>query len=66
MLSITWTGGGDGTSWNDKANWGGTLPGAADDVVIPAGFNVTLSTGSDTIHSLQSASALTISGGALT
>ncbi|HWB10108.1 MAG TPA: DUF4214 domain-containing protein [Pirellulales bacterium] len=66
LLSITWTGGGDGTSWNDKANWGGTLPGAADDVVIPAGFNVTLSTGSDTIHSLQSASALTISGGALT
>jgi hypothetical protein len=66
LLSINWTGGGDGTSWNDKANWGGTLPAAADDVVIPAGFNVVHSTGTDTIHGLQSASALTISGGTLT
>ncbi|HJT36519.1 MAG TPA: hypothetical protein VJ783_31135, partial [Pirellulales bacterium] len=66
LLSITWTGGGDGISWNDAANWGGTLPGANDNVVIPAGFTVVHSTGSDTIHSLQSASALTLSGGALT
>ena len=23
---LTWTGGGDGTSWTDAANWGGTAP----------------------------------------
>jgi hypothetical protein len=32
---VSWTGGGDGTSWNDAANWSPqTVPGAGDDVVI--------------------------------
>ena len=26
----TWTGGGDGTTWSDSANWGGTAPEGAD------------------------------------
>ncbi len=33
--TITWTGSGDGTSWNDPANWSGNaVPGAEDDVLI--------------------------------
>lgn len=32
---VSWSGGGDGTSWNDARNWsGGAVPTATDDVVI--------------------------------
>lgn len=32
---VTWTGGGDGTSWSDGANWsGGAVPGSSDSVVV--------------------------------
>ena len=30
----TWSGAGDGTSWDDAANWGGTKPGAGDTATI--------------------------------
>ncbi len=30
VQAATWTGGGDGTSWSDPANWGGQLPGTAE------------------------------------
>ena len=48
---VTWTGSGDGTSWNDAANWSsGIVPGAAADVVldnssVPASYDVTLPSG---------------------
>ena len=48
---VTWTGSGDGTSWNDAANWSsGIVPGPATDVVldnssVPASYDVTLPSG---------------------
>jgi len=48
---VTWTGSGDGTSWNDAANWSsGIVPGPAADVVldnssVPASYDVTLPSG---------------------
>ena len=48
---VTWTGSGDGTSWNDAANWSsGIVPGAAADVVldnstVPGSYDVTLPSG---------------------
>ncbi|HZV32985.1 MAG TPA: hypothetical protein VFB72_00280, partial [Verrucomicrobiae bacterium] len=51
--TVTWVGGtGD---WSVSSNWStGALPGANDDVVIPAGpaITVTHSTGSDTVNSI--------------
>lgn len=35
--TITWVGGGLNL-WSDAANWGGTVPGIADDVLIPTGI----------------------------
>lgn len=68
--TITWDGGGDGTSWNDPANWAGdVLPAAGDDVVIPdpAGDrSVAGAPGNITIRSLQCDSALTLEAGHLT
>ena len=53
---VTWTGGGDGVTWTDSANWGGTLPTLFDTAVIGAAsinipinvmaYNVTAGTGS--------------------
>jgi hypothetical protein len=57
-----------GGDWDVPANWStGQVPGASDDVVIDlAGITVThSSTASDSIHSLTSQDALTISGGSL-
>lgn len=35
LLSVTWSGSGDGKNWNDAKNWtGGAIPVAADDVTI--------------------------------
>jgi len=34
--TVTWTGGGDGSTWNDGANWGGTVPADGDDVRVGA------------------------------
>ena len=60
---------GTGTSWQDLANWvGGALPGSGDDVVINAASGVTVvhSSGNDSIKSLSSANAFSLSGGTLT
>jgi hypothetical protein len=70
--SRTWTGGGDGLRWSDAANWGGTVPGAEDDVLIENTSGATLYTSND-IPNLSIAhllpggtSPVTISGNALT
>ena len=34
--TVTWTGGGDGSTWSDGANWGGTAPADGDDVRVGA------------------------------
>jgi hypothetical protein len=64
--TVTWVGPSSG-DWATASNWsGGALPGSGDDVVIGAGNTVTHSTGSDTIHQLNGAGALVLSGGTLT
>lgn len=41
--TITWDGGGDGTSWTDPANWNpNRIPNATDDVLLDAGAGVTV------------------------
>lgn len=71
--TITWVGNADGF-WDDVNNWQdaatGThrLPGASDDVLIDlaaANPKVTIRSGTQTVRSLVSAEALTISGGSL-
>ena len=55
----TWTGGGDGTSWSDAANWGGTAPTGSDVTTFPAdkGCTITLPSGD-----LSGSGAFTVSG----
>ncbi len=69
--NVNWTGGGDGTSWSDKANWGGSVPGSGDDVTIntAAAATVSIASGvSASVHSLTTGGndTLSISGGSLT
>src|SRR5262249_36506902 len=43
VLSTSWTGAGDGTSWSDPKNWStGKEPGQNDDVVIDVPGNITV------------------------
>jgi hypothetical protein len=70
LASVTWDGGGDGTSWNDARNWSGdVLPGQGDDVVISvpnaATVQYTAAAGDVSINSLVSDDALVLSGGIL-
>lgn len=69
LSTVSWTGGsGD---WADASHWSdgsvNRLPGPNDDAVIDvAGITVTHSTGSDTVKSLTSNDAFSLSGGVLT
>jgi hypothetical protein len=68
LSTVTWDGGGDRSSWTDPLNWNqDALPGPADDVVISAGGNVTVThaSGTDSIRSFSSNAALVLSGGSL-
>jgi len=50
--TVTWDGGGDGSTWSDAANWDtNSVPGADDDVVISTATTVNI-TGTTTINSL--------------
>ena len=55
----TWTGGGDGITWSDAENWGGTVPSGSDVMTFPAdkGCTITLPTGD-----LTGSGAFTVSG----
>ncbi|MGH7133761.1 MAG: beta strand repeat-containing protein, partial [Phycisphaerales bacterium] len=61
--TVTWTGGGDGTSWSQAANWSSNpvLPGATNDVVIGAGGQAITGNVSPTIRSLSLARNLNLS-----
>src|SRR5262249_48130556 len=65
--STVWTGAAGDSNWHTALNWStGSVPGPADDAVIPAGFaTIEFLSGSDLIHSLVADSPLTISGGSL-
>ena len=69
LLSVVnWTGGGDGTSWTDAANWDGNLlPTLADDVVIDIAGEQTVSIadGKQAAHSLIANDVIIVSGGSL-
>ena len=63
LLSVTWTGGGGSDhSWSNAANWGGKVPGAADDVTIGAGATVECSLRT-TIGTLTNRGTLDFDGG---
>lgn len=66
---VTWTGGGDATSWSDARNWSSNplLPGTADDVAINAGTNTTvqINAGAQAVNSVVSTSAISVGGGSL-
>ena len=63
---FSFTGGGDGSTWNDAANWNQGLPGIVNDVSI-GNFNVTIvdNANANTL-SLASTGSLNLSGGTLT
>ena len=48
--------------WNDPDTWGGTLPAAGEDVVIPLGKTVTLDGNTTAIRNLTLAGTLTVLG----
>lgn len=64
--TLTWTGAGDGTTFNSAANWSpAQLPGAANDCVIPASGGAgagTINVGTVSVKSITTARNLTISG----
>ena len=64
MAAVSWDGGGDGVSWTNRYNWSGDIvPGSADDVTLAGtGSAITLSSGYQTINSLTTSRALTLSG----
>src|SRR5262245_53591114 len=59
--AVAWTGAGDGVNWSDPANWSGsTMPTSSDDVTINVAANPNIQiSGSRTVHSLNTAEALT-------
>ncbi len=64
----TWTGGGDGKSWNDPNNWSeDAVPGSNDEAIINVpGLTVNYSGGSSSVNSVVSEANLIIAGGSLT
>ncbi|MGH7132149.1 MAG: GC-type dockerin domain-anchored protein [Phycisphaerales bacterium] len=66
--SLTFTGGGDGFSWNAAANWsGGAVPTINDDVVLPAGgFEVQINFVAASARSITSFRAFRVREASLT
>jgi hypothetical protein len=68
-FSVVWDGGGDGTSWQDRLNWGGdAVPRFCDSVTIDIAAEASVVYASQTLSilALTSAEDLTVSGGSLT
>jgi autotransporter-associated beta strand protein/predicted outer membrane repeat protein len=69
LVAVTWTGAGDGTNWNNSANWSGKyVPTQNDDVSIPTGVTlVKIASGSFSAHGVTSQSPIELtSTGTLT
>ena len=68
LLSVNWSGMGDGTSWSEPSNWyGGAVPGVNDDAVIGlSGSNVAI-TADVSVQSISvvAGATLSVSGAAL-
>jgi len=68
MAQVSWTGLGDGTTWQVAKNWSSNaVPGVSDDVTINVANNPTIiyNNGTSTIHSLVDDDSLNIAGGSL-
>ena len=68
MAQVSWTGLGDGTTWQNANNWSSkAVPGVSDDVTIDVANNPTIiyNNGTSTIHSLVDDDSLNIAGGSL-
>jgi hypothetical protein len=66
ITSVTWTGGTTG-DWGTASNWSdNAIPNSDNDVIIPAGSTVTISSGAQTANRVQAAGSLSINGGSLT
>src|SRR6185369_10400110 len=63
--SATWNGGGGDSKWETAANWStGSVPTAANDVVIPSGFaaiQFTFSSGNRSVNSITASSPVNVS-----
>ena len=69
LSAVTWTGGGDGTSWTDPANWsGGVVPGPGDDasIDVPGDITVRITSGDQAVNSVNSTDTIAVTGGSLT
>jgi hypothetical protein len=67
--TISWDGGGDGTTWSDPLNWAGNLvPGPTNDVVINVVGTPVIqhTTGNTRVRSLQCEESFRITGGTFT
>jgi hypothetical protein len=68
LSTVTWDGGGDGSSWSDPLNWSAdVLPAGGDDVVIasPAPLTVNYTSGATGVRSLLCNSNLSLMAGVL-
>ena len=66
LATITWDGGGPSDDWNDPTNWDtDTVPGSADDALIPQAITIT-SSANASVNRITSNSRITINGGTFT
>src|SRR5678815_583540 len=66
LSTVTWDGGAGNDSWTAPLNWDLNLvPTTGDDVLIPAGASVRLSSGTQDIGSLRCDGSFTLTGGTL-
>jgi hypothetical protein len=65
---VFWTGGGDGSSWSDGANWGGSVPGSADAGYVNTTQTINSSGTTTTSFNLETGTGtqLNLTGGAYT
>ncbi len=61
----TWTGGGGSESWTTAGNWSAGVPGSTDVACIGSGVTVRVTTGSNSVASVQDEGTLVVSGGTL-
>ncbi|HUB26292.1 MAG TPA: choice-of-anchor Q domain-containing protein [Tepidisphaeraceae bacterium] len=66
-VTVTFTGGGDGTSWNNAGNWSTKhVPNQLEDVLIGSGKNINISGGTFSVRSITSSSPIAITSSDLT
>jgi fibronectin-binding autotransporter adhesin len=68
LMSVSWTGGGDGVNWTDPNNWSSdAVPTSGTDVTINIAGSptITLASGTQSINSLVTSDPLKLTGGTL-